>query len=62
MNNEIKLKFGKYKGTMLKNIPDNYLKWCVDRNILRGKAMFYAKKRLKKFRIHKVFLVHLIQL
>ena len=46
MNENIKLKFGKYKGTMLKDVPDNYLRWCVDNQILKGRAMFYAKQKL----------------
>jgi hypothetical protein len=46
MNSDIKLKFGKYKGTMLKDVPDNYLKWCIDKEILKGKAMLYAKQKL----------------
>jgi len=46
MNSEIKLKFGNYKGTMLKDVPDNYLRWCIDKEILKGKAMIYAKQKL----------------
>jgi len=46
MNSDIKLKFGKHKGTMLKDVPDNYLKWCVDKEVLKGKAMIYAKQKL----------------
>ncbi len=47
MNSDIKLKFGKHKGTMLKDVPDNYLKWCVDKEVLKGRAMLYAKQKLK---------------
>lgn len=47
MNSDIKLKFGKHKGIMLKNVPDNYLKWCIDKNILKGRGMLYAKQKLK---------------
>ena len=46
MNENIKLKFGKHKGTMLKDVPENYLKWCVDNDTLKGRAMFYAKQKL----------------
>lgn len=46
MDSNIKLKFGKYKGTMLKNVPDDYLKWCIDKEILKGKAMLYAKQKV----------------
>ena len=43
---EIIIKFGRYKGTMLKDVPDNYLKWCIDKGILKGRAMLYAKQKL----------------
>lgn len=46
MNKDIKLRFGKYKGVTLKDVPDNYLRWCLDNNVLKGKAMCYAKQRL----------------
>lgn len=45
MNSDIKLKFGKYKGCMLKDVPDNYLKWCIEKEVLRGKALLYAKQK-----------------
>jgi uncharacterized protein (DUF3820 family) len=44
---ELKIKFGKYKGTKLKDIPDNYLNWCILNNILKGKQLVYAKTKLK---------------
>ena len=46
MSGKIKLKFGKYKGTKLKNVPIDYLKWCVDNEVLKGKALLYAKQKL----------------
>lgn len=46
MNSDIKLKFGKHKGIMLKNVPENYLEWCLDKNMLKGRAMLYAKQKL----------------
>ena len=46
MNSEIKLKFGKYKGRMLKDVPNEYLEWCVINSVLKGKAMFYAKNKI----------------
>ena len=46
MNSEIKLRFGKYKGMMIKNVPDSYLKWCIDKKVLVGKALLYAKQKL----------------
>lgn len=42
----IKLKFGRYKGVMLKDLPENYLRWCVDNGVFKGKTMFYAKQKL----------------
>jgi uncharacterized protein (DUF3820 family) len=42
-----KLKWGKYKGTHLKDIPDDYLKFIIDKtDILKGKMLIYAKSRL----------------
>jgi uncharacterized protein (DUF3820 family) len=46
MNSDIKLKFGKHKGTMLKDVPSSYLKWCVDEKVIKGRAMLYAKQKL----------------
>jgi hypothetical protein len=46
MIDEIKIKFGKYKGSLLKNIPNDYLKWCIENEALKGRAMFYAKQKL----------------
>jgi uncharacterized protein (DUF3820 family) len=46
MKSDIKLKFGKHKGAMLKDVPENYLKWCVDKEVLKGRAMLYAKQKL----------------
>ena len=45
-NSKIKLRFGKYQGKMLKDVPDNYLRWCVYQGILKGRAMLYAKQQL----------------
>lgn len=46
MDSEIKLKFGKHKGRMLKDVPNAYLEWCVINSVLKGKAMFYAKNKI----------------
>ena len=43
----IKLRFGKYKNCILKDIPDSYLKWALDNNIFKGKILLYIKTRLK---------------
>jgi len=45
-NEEIKLKFGKYRNKALKDVPKDYLKWAIDNNVLKGRAMFYAKQKL----------------
>lgn len=39
----IKLKFGKHKGKPIKDVPLEYLKWCVANEVLKGRAMFSAK-------------------
>lgn len=39
----IKLKFGRYKGKAIKDVPTEYLKWCIRMNVLRGRALRYAK-------------------
>ena len=41
----IRIRFGKYKGTMIKDIPDDYLEWAISANALRGRALLYAKIR-----------------
>lgn len=40
---EIKLRFGKHKGKMLKDVPDDYLAWAISANALNGRALLYAK-------------------
>ncbi len=46
MNSIIKLKFGRYKNNMLKDVPKEYLRWCLDNKLLKGRAMLYAKQKL----------------
>lgn len=42
-----KLKWGKYKGKHLKDIPDDYLKWVLENtDIFKGKMLVYVKTRL----------------
>jgi len=42
-----KLKWGKYKGKHLKNVPDDYLLWVINNtNIFKGKMLVYVKTRL----------------
>lgn len=45
-NSNIRIKFGKHKGTMLKDVPLPYLRWCLNNNTLKGRALSYAKFRL----------------
>lgn len=40
---DIKLRFGKYKGKMLKDVPNDYLRWAISANALKGRALLYAK-------------------
>ena len=40
------LPFGKHKGEMMKDLPESYLKWCVDNNVLKGKKREYALNKL----------------
>jgi len=44
---ERRLEFGKYKGQKFLSIPNNYLRWLLDRNYLKGLEVVYAKVRLK---------------
>lgn len=42
-----KLKWGKYKGKHLKDVPDDYLLWLINNtNTLKGKMLVYVKTRL----------------
>lgn len=42
-----KLKWGKYKGKHLKDVPDDYLKWVLENtDILKGKILVYVKTKL----------------
>lgn len=43
----IKIKFGKYKGRELKDIPDDYLKYLFDKGISKGKIKLYTQCKLK---------------
>lgn len=45
-NGDIKLRFGKYKGKTLKEVPEDYLEWCINNKVLRGRAMDYALEKL----------------
>ena len=51
----IKLKFGIHKGKMLKDIPDDYLKYLYSKNILKGKIKLYVQRKFNmpksKFRV-----------
>ena len=42
----IKMKFGKYKGFKLKDIPNNYLKFLYDKNISKGTLRYYTQIKL----------------
>jgi uncharacterized protein (DUF3820 family) len=42
---DIKLKFGIYSKTPIKDVPDHYLKWLISKNILRGKLLFHCQIR-----------------
>lgn len=42
-----KLKWGKYKGKHLKDVPDDYLKWVLEStDIFKGKMLVYVKTKL----------------
>lgn len=43
----IKLKFGMHKGKQLKDIPDDYLKFLLSKDILTGKALFHCQVRFR---------------
>lgn len=51
----IKIKFGIHKGKMLKDIPDDYLKYLYEKNILKGKIKLYVQRKFNmpksKFRV-----------
>ena len=42
------LRWGKYKGKLLKDVPDDYLKWILTNqpNIFKGKMLIYVKNKL----------------
>ena len=42
----IKIKFGKHKGTELKYLPDSYLEFLYKKGISKGKIKYYTQKRL----------------
>lgn len=44
----MRMQFGKYKGRDIEKVPDDYLKWCLKNNALRGKALTYAKRKLNQ--------------
>lgn len=41
----IKLKFGVHKGKELKDIPDNYLRFLLSKEMLKGKILFHCQVR-----------------
>lgn len=41
----IRFKFGKHKGLQLKDAPDDYLKFLMKKNILKGKMLFHCQVR-----------------
>lgn len=43
-----KLRWGKYKGKHLKDVPDDYLRWILDNkpDIFKGKMLVYIKTKL----------------
>lgn len=43
-----KLKWGKYKGKHLKDVPDDYFKWILQNKpgIFKGKILIYVKTKL----------------
>lgn len=43
---ENKLRFGKYKDKPIKDVPDDYLLWCVKNNALKGKLLYHTQLRL----------------
>ena len=43
----MKLNFGKYKGTLIKDVPETYLKWCIDNKAIKGKSLVCAKQKLE---------------
>ena len=42
---DIKLKIGIHKGKEIKSIPDNYLKFLISKNILKGKLLYHCQVR-----------------
>jgi hypothetical protein len=46
MGSDIKIKFGKYKGRFLKDVPEDYLRWAIENKALRGKTKLLAKKKI----------------
>ena len=48
-----KLRFGKYKGVFMKDIPDSYIEWAVKNISDRASSTMFAieyQRRFKKFR------------
>jgi uncharacterized protein (DUF3820 family) len=44
---DYKITFGKYKGMSLRFIPDSYLHFLYERNLLKGKALTHYQHRFK---------------
>jgi hypothetical protein len=43
--NDIKLRFGIYKGKIIQDVPDSYLKFLLSKNILKGKLLLHCQYR-----------------
>lgn len=41
----MQLKFGIHKGKPIKEVPDDYLKFLLSKNILKGKLLFHCQIR-----------------
>ena len=46
-HSEIKMRFGKHKGKMAKDVPLSYIEWCVLNNVVNGKLLRYFKSQIK---------------
>lgn len=42
----MKLKFGIHKGKLIEDIPIDYLKFLMSKNILKGKLLHFTQKKL----------------
>ena len=46
MKENVTLKFGKYKGKNIDDVPSSYLLWSIENNTLKGKALLFAKIKI----------------